>query len=212
MSTTDYRYTKNEKPQSKKITLADIDEKYLPQWFVEMRKDEHLIIDGNTVAKALEAALNNKQAEKNVKLEAKRHEEEQRQMAEYQKKQRQESELRAEARRQVPESQYRRFVSGELQYSTCYGCRTYLDPYLLCTNSWCQYHEKIDIEQLMRKLKAVANEYEALKQEISTGQIIKTIIGLSAYNRLVEFAIPDETYPEVMNRLLDIATATVKTK
>jgi hypothetical protein len=185
MSTTDYRYTKNEKPQSKKITLADIDEKYLPQWFVEMRKDEHLIIDGNTVAKALEAALNNKQAEKNVKLEAKRHEEEQRQMAEYQKKQRQESELRAEARRQVPESQYRRFVSGELQYSTCYGCRTYLDPYLLCTNSWCQYHEKIDIEQLMRKLKAVANEYEALKQEISTGQIIKTIIGLSAYNRLV---------------------------
>jgi DNA anti-recombination protein RmuC len=61
---TDYRLGK---PQSKKITLADIDEKYWPEWFVEMRKDERLIIDDKVAAQALEAALNNKQSRERQK-------------------------------------------------------------------------------------------------------------------------------------------------
>ncbi len=58
------------KPKEKKITLADIDQKYWPQWFVEIRNDKNAIIDDNVAANALVAALNNIQNEKNAKPEA----------------------------------------------------------------------------------------------------------------------------------------------
>jgi hypothetical protein len=48
---------------------------------------------------------------------------------------------------------------------------------------------------------------QLLKEEFRTGKIIKRVIGQRAYDRLVEFAIPDETWENLMNRLLDIATA-----
>jgi hypothetical protein len=113
----DYRLGK---PKSKKITLADIDEKYLPQWYVEMRKDKNLIIDGNVAAQALEAALNIKQAEKERKLEVKRHEEQQRLMVEREKKQKEESELLEKLGRTRPERQLMMLLTG--RRDTCDYC------------------------------------------------------------------------------------------
>jgi hypothetical protein len=45
-------------------------------------------------------------------------------------------------------------------------------------------------------------------EEFRTGRLIKRLIGEQAYNRLVEFGNPDETWEVLMNRLLDAATAT----
>jgi len=47
-----------------------------------------------------------------------------------------------------------------------------------------------------------------LSEEFLKGRPIKRLIGEQAYNRLVEFAKPDETWEVLMNRLLDTATAT----
>ena len=44
-----------------------------------------------------------------------------------------------------------------------------------------------------------------LAEELSTGKIIKRVVGQQAYNRLVEFAKPDETWDSLINRLLDTA-------
>jgi hypothetical protein len=44
-----------------------------------------------------------------------------------------------------------------------------------------------------------------LAEEFSTGKIIKRVVGQQAYNRLVEFAKPDEMWDSLINRLLDTA-------
>lgn len=41
-----------------------------------------------------------------------------------------------------------------------------------------------------------------LTEEFSTGKIIKRMVGQQAYNRLVEFAKPDEMWDSLINRLL----------
>jgi hypothetical protein len=41
-----------------------------------------------------------------------------------------------------------------------------------------------------------------LAEEFSTGKIIKRVVGQQAYNRLVEFAKPDETWDSLINRLM----------
>jgi hypothetical protein len=187
---TDYRLGK---PKSKKITLADIDEKYLPEWFVEMRKDEHLIIDGNTAAQTLEAALNNKQAEQQRKLEATRHEEEQRRMAEREKQQREESKRQAEAYSRLPERQLEMLLSGKR--STCSYCRRRQYAEFFNHGKDCPVQTGTDVEPGLR----------LLQQEYSTGKIIR--LDEQTRNRLVEFAKDDETWPDLMNRLLDIAIA-----
>jgi hypothetical protein len=46
-----------------------------------------------------------------------------------------------------------------------------------------------------------------LKEEYSTGRIIR--LDEQTHNRLVEFAKPDDTYQDLLNRLLDIASASV---
>jgi uncharacterized protein with ATP-grasp and redox domains len=46
-----------------------------------------------------------------------------------------------------------------------------------------------------------------LNEEYSTGRII--ILDEQTHNRLVEFAKPDDTYQDLLNRLLDIASASV---
>ena len=46
---------------------------------------------------------------------------------------------------------------------------------------------------------------QLLKEEFRSGKIIKRVVGQRAYNRLVEFAISDETWDDLMNRLLDAA-------
>jgi hypothetical protein len=45
------------------------------------------------------------------------------------------------------------------------------------------------------------------REEFRTGKIIRRLVGEVAYNRLVEFAKHDETWPDLMKRLLDMAIA-----
>jgi hypothetical protein len=198
---TDYRL---DKPKSKKITLADIDEKYLPEWFVEMRKDKQLIIHDNVAAQAIEAALNMKRLEQERKLEAKRDEEQRRIMAQREKQEterrEQERARKAEYLKHLPEKQVEMIFSGKRDKSGCCDTTKYAEFYghsTLCKNTAGE-----DLEPGLR----------LLQQEYSNGRLIIRLVGELAYNRLVEFAKDDETWPDLMNRLLDVAVATVKTK
>ena len=47
-----------------------------------------------------------------------------------------------------------------------------------------------------------------LTEELNAGKIIR--LDERTRNRLVEFAKPDETYPDLINRLLDVAAAADK--
>src|SRR5690349_16345136 len=95
----DYRLGK---PISKKITLAEIPKKYWPEWFVEMRKDENLVIDGITATKAIEAALNRMEREKQAKIDAKHDEEEKRLMKEHEKQTKERYERQKQMRARLP--------------------------------------------------------------------------------------------------------------
>jgi hypothetical protein len=46
-----------------------------------------------------------------------------------------------------------------------------------------------------------------LREEYSTGRIIRRFLGEQTHDRLVEFAKDEETYPDLINRLLDIAAS-----
>jgi hypothetical protein len=130
---TDYRLGK---PKSKKITLADIDEKYWPEWLVEMRKDKQLIIHDNVAARAIEAALNMKRLEQERKLEDKRDEEQQRRMAEREKQQAEEREQRLKAAAKEPERQFQNLVSGINR--RCATCRMPHRYESVCWNPRCE--------------------------------------------------------------------------
>jgi hypothetical protein len=192
---TDYRLGK---PQSKKITLADIDEKYWPEWFVEMRKDKNVIIDEKIAARAVEAALNNKQAEKDRKLEAKRQEEERRIMAEREKQQREESKRREEYRRHLPERQLDMLLSGRRH--TCSHCHHLEYAEFFGHGKSCPIQTGEDIEPGL----------DLLKHEYRKGKIIR--LDEQTHNRLVEFAKDDEHPVDLINRLLDTVEKKLSTK
>jgi hypothetical protein len=163
---TDYRLGK---PKSKKMSLADIPEKYWPP----RAKGP----DGKEIpwAETLEVyqyimtyATNTMRAEKEAKLEAKQREEEQRIMTERQKQQREERKRRMKAAGKEPERQLRKFASG-ISYA-CYGCHIPLRAEYSCVNPNCQVHSMIDIGPLMTSLRRLVN-----------------IIGIDEANRLLGY-------------------------
>ena len=118
MSTTDYRFGK---PKTTKITtLSDIPEKYWPEWYKQALAQGN-IIDDRTALMAAQAANNARESERNAKLEAKRHAEEQRIMAEREKQEREKRERREKAYANLPEHQLKMILNG-LHYE-CSHCR-----------------------------------------------------------------------------------------
>jgi hypothetical protein len=82
------------------------------------------------------------------------------------------------------------FLTGK-RY-VCSGCHGKMYYEAFCRNSHCTAQIGKDIEPLMA----------GLKQEISSTD---TAIRLDeqTHNRLAEFTKPDETYPDLINRLMD---------
>jgi hypothetical protein len=190
----DYRLGK---PKSKKITpIADIPEKYLPEWYLELRKDRNLVIDGITAMKAVEAATNRMEAEKQAKLDAKRYEEEQRLMEQQQKQEAERRKQREEYRNHLPQRQLEMFLTGKRHQWPC--CHRFKQAEFFNHSKTCDYPTGEDIEPGLR----------LLKQLHDTGRLM--IVDEKTANRLAEFAIPDETHDQLLNRLLDIAAIKAK--
>jgi hypothetical protein len=146
------------------------------------------------IAYAISAQLNEQDHEKSLKRQA----EEQRIMEqqEKQRKEREEQELqrRREALKNLPQKQLDMIFSG--RRNKCYKCgateyaELYANHHLQCTNTTAENLEP---------------GLALLKEQYSTGRIIR--LDEQTHKRLVEFAIPDETYQDLINRLLDAATA-----
>ena len=116
-------------------------------------------------------------------------------MEEREKQQREHSKRCQEANKKLPERQLQMFLTAE-RYR-CSSCKGLLWYCACCTNRLCQAQTNRSIEPGMTRL----------KEEYSTGRII--ILDEQTHNRLVEFAKPDDTYQDLLNRLLDIASASV---
>jgi hypothetical protein len=132
------------------------------------------------------------------------HEEDQRKMVEKEKRQKEQRELqrKAIARSKSPEYQIQMIFSPDDDYNfkTWYACRrpTFFDYYGRST------------ESLVDRLVDMGPGITLLQKEFRTGEIIKRLVGERAYNRLVEFGKPGETWEDCMNRLLDIAAVAQK--
>lgn len=184
-------------------TVKEVPQKYWPEREKEVGPDGKEIItimeeSPAFFASVLDHANNMRNNEEKEKFEAKREEKEQKRMQEYEEQQRKNSERWRQYYRNLPEQQLQMFLSGERP--RCGHCRVRQNAEFFGHAANCPYYHIIggqDIEPGM----------QLLKEEFRTGKIIKRVTWQRAYDRLVEFAIPDETWENLMNRLLDIATA-----
>ena len=86
------------------------------------------------------------------------------------------------------------FLSGERP--RCGHCRVLQLAEFFGHANNCPYYHTIGGQDIEPGL-------QLLKEEFKTGKIIKRVIGQRAYDRLVEFAKDDETWPDLIDRLLD---------
>jgi hypothetical protein len=120
------------------------------------------------------------EAEKQAKVDAKRYEEEQRLMEQQQKQEAEYRKQREEYRKHLPQRQLDMFLTGKRNTWPC--CHRLKLAEFFNHSKTCDYPTGEDIEPGLR----------LLQEEYRTGRLLKRIIGEDAYNRLVEFAIPDE--------------------
>jgi hypothetical protein len=179
-------------------SISDIPDKYLVPWFKEMRKDQYLVIDDRIAKQVIEAAYNMQLNEIQAKEEAKRHEEELRIMEQQEKQRRERREREQQAASKLPERQLNMMLTGERFRWKC--CRMLQRGEWFGHASKCPSYTGTDIEPGLA----------LLKKEYMNGSLIRRVIGEQAYNRLVEFAIPDETWDDCINRLLDNVEANVQ--
>jgi hypothetical protein len=185
---------KYKKPsQAKKI--SEIDPKYLPP---RPSDDPHVIVSEGPadINWMLNYALNMETNEKQQIIDKKNQEEEQRKMKELEQRQREQRERQEEQRRwyvkNLPERQLQMFLTGRRDIWRCCGHRKLAEYYN--HSMQCLSTRGVDIEPGLN----------LLKEEYSTGKILR--LDEQTHNRLVEFAIPDETYTDLINRLLDFVT------
>ena len=182
-------------------SIKEISEKYWPKREKEIGPDGKEIItileeSPAFFARALERANNMQNNEEREKFEAKRQEKERKRMQEYEEKQRKDRERLQEYYRNLPEKQLQMFLSGERH--KCGHCHWPQLAEFFGHAKSCSYYHIIGGQDIEPGL-------QLLKEEFRTGKIIKRVIGQRAYDRLVEFAKPDETWDDLINRLLDIA-------
>jgi hypothetical protein len=178
--------------------ISEIPEEYLPDEYKELRKKhgENLIIDDDYGRRVI-AYGNKMRLIKQEHAEWEKQQQEWLQAQEQKEKQRKEREeqerkQRAEAKKRLPEEQLQMVLNGTYgRWSSC-GCKKYPE---LGHNRFCTSALVEDIEPGL----------SLLKQEYSIGKIIR--LNEQTHKRLAEFAISDETYPDLINRLLDTATA-----
>lgn len=190
---------KDKKPKSKSISAAELDLDVRSTLNID---DPNIFIpeDPHLINLAVQRAANEKENQRQAKLEAKRQEEERRAMEEREKQEIERHKLEQKQRTNLPERQLQMFLSGERR--TCTHCHRveYAELYGHSTN--CPIRTGIDIEPGLA----------LLRKEFSTGKIIRRIIGDLAYNRLLKFAKDDETWDDCVNRLLDFVTAEAQRK
>jgi uncharacterized protein with ATP-grasp and redox domains len=120
-------------------------------------------------------------------------------MERYEKQQKEQSKREAEYRARLPKLQLQMLLSGKR--STCSFCHMRQRAEFFGHAKNCPVYTATDIEPGLA----------LLREEYSTGKIIRRFLGEQTHDRLVEFAKDEETYPDLINRLLDIA-AQVKAK
>jgi hypothetical protein len=138
-----------------------------------------------------EREFNEEENERQAKLEAKQRDKDYRQMIEYEKQQEERNKLERMDRTNLPEQQLQMFLSG--RRSICSHCHLRQNAEFFGHSKQCPIQRGTDIEPGLA----------LLKEEYRTGRMIR--LNEKTANRLVEFAFPDETYPDLINRLLDIA-------
>jgi hypothetical protein len=109
----------------------------------------------------------------------------------YRERKEQERKQRAEALKKMPEQQLQMILTGT-RGKWADGCRQYAE---FGHNRYCPNTSGEDLEPGLT----------LLNKEYSTGKIIR--LDEQTHKRLADFAIPDETYQDLINRLLDAATA-----
>jgi hypothetical protein len=141
-----------------------------------------------------EREFNEKENERQAKLEAKRREEDYRQMVEYEKQQEERNKRDMVDRTKLPEQQLQMLLSGKR--SICSHCHLRQNAEFFNHSPRCVIQRGTSLEPGLW----------LLKEEFRVGKIIR--LDEQTRNRLVEFAKPDETYVDLLNRLMDIAAAT----
>jgi hypothetical protein len=179
------------KSEAEKIDYNEIS-KYLPE---PPSDDPNTILDDSVIKQRIESALNAKRAEEDAKLRAKEREKELLDMERYEKQQKEQSKREAEYRARLPERQLQMLLSGKR--STCSFCHMRQRAEFFGHTNQCPAYRATDIEPGLA----------LLREEYSTGRIIRRFLGEQTHDRLVEFAKDEETYPDLINRLLDIAAS-----
>lgn len=171
-----------EKPKAEKITDDINARELLP---VEWQNDPHVVVDDSYVQMAAIRAANQKINAENAKRAAKEYEEEQRRIQELEKKQREDTERMRKLNSKRPERQFEQLAFGKRDPGVTY--------YASHRNPYPQPPTNISIEPGI----------DYLREQYRTGRLLR--LDEQTANRLIEFAKPDETYTDLINRLLDLA-------
>jgi hypothetical protein len=191
------------KSKSKEIDWDKLAKYFPPKQIGPDSKEIPWPEDPNTIQWLLNYAENAKQREKEAKLYEKQHQEELRLMEEREKRHREESKQRQELNAKIPSMQAHRLSTGE-RYK-CGGCNTRLFYFACCVNRHCPNPKDKNIESGIAHL---VQENTQLKQEMSTSPSLDR----KTFDRLNDFGKDGEVYTDMINRLLDIATATTEAK
>jgi hypothetical protein len=172
--------------ESKKIDFDKL-ATYLPP-----RDDPDVTYDESLQTAIIERALNAEIAEHQHKLDEEKHAADQQKMIEFEQRRKEQESQHRKVKKKTAEQLLELLLSGHRDRCNC-GChgRLYLEANT--RTSSCQRSRGVDMEDAAL----------LLQQEYSTGKIIRRFLGTSTHDRLVAFAKNEETYPDVISRLLD---------
>jgi hypothetical protein len=183
------------KSKSKKIDFDKL-AKYMP----ERPNDPNIVYDPSMNKMMIEAAFNQMENEKRAKLWEKEREENRKAMEERDKRDRERRKQQLEYMKNLPESQFQIFASGQRFQCSC--CHIGLNFEAFCPNTRCPNETAISTEPLMER--------------ISDELIASARLDEPTRKRLEEFIRPDEdgkvSYQDLINRVIDIAKTKTKTK
>jgi hypothetical protein len=149
--------------KKKRINLLDVDRKYYPPR--DPDPNVHVAATPAYMTFLINYVSNKLTAEFNAEYEAKKREEELKEMQEREKKQRELAERRRQAQRtSTPKSRLKSFFDGDT--NRCHFC--YSPPYTLTCSKICQAPMRIDMSSTISDIRALIKEYEQQKQEIAT--------------------------------------------
>ena len=192
------------KSKSKKLT--EIDPKYFPPKPIDhvTGKEIPFAETPQMIEWIIRYSENAKQREKETKLEAKRREEELKRMEQHEKQQRERSERLREADLKFPEIQFNMLLSGiypRYQFSSPGGGdRSYNNYSIPMRPALIGVPAKIN-QQAGVPIKVI--DIESGLDYLREKWPLVIELNEQTINRLAEFAKPDETYAELLNRLMD---------